>query len=81
MQDLLTALVLLHLHQKLGQVIAQEILLLSLQSCFIVINCLHGNGSLASAQLCLCDFNLQTTVNTDLDVVMSLVEGFPNLAS
>ena len=36
-QDSLTALVQLHLHQQLGQIVAQEALLLRLQGCFIVI--------------------------------------------
>lgn len=40
MQDSLTALILLHLHEQLSQVIAQEVLLLGLQGCFIVIYCL-----------------------------------------
>ncbi|TNN84570.1 hypothetical protein EYF80_005270 [Liparis tanakae] len=35
LQDSLTALILLHLHQQLRQVVAQELLLLRLQGCFI----------------------------------------------
>lgn len=37
MQNFLTALKLLHLHQQLSQIITQEVKLLSLQGCFIVI--------------------------------------------
>lgn len=47
MQNFLTALILLHLHQQLSQVITQEVMLRSLQGCFIVIYCLC-NGSLVS---------------------------------
>lgn len=47
MQDSLTALILFHLHQQLSQVVAQEVLLLRLQSSFIVIYCLC-NSSLVS---------------------------------
>lgn len=36
MQNFLTALKLLHLHQQLSQIITQEVKLLSLQGCFIV---------------------------------------------
>lgn len=53
MQDSLTTLVLLHLHQQLSQVIAQEVLLLSFQSSLIVVYCLH-NSRLASMLVCLC---------------------------
>lgn len=40
MQNFLTALKLLHLHQQLSKIITQEVKLLSLQGCFIVIYCL-----------------------------------------
>lgn len=43
-QDSLTAFVLLHLHQQLSQVIAQEVLLLGLQGCFIIIYCLCSSS-------------------------------------
>lgn len=47
MQNFLTAVKLLHLHQELSQIITQEVKLLSLQGCFIVIYCL-GNIKLKS---------------------------------
>lgn len=44
MQDPLTALILLHLHQQLSQVITQEVLLFGLQGCLVVIYCLSNSG-------------------------------------
>lgn len=59
MQDSFTTLVLLHLHQQLSQVVAQEVLLLCLQGSFVVIYRLCNSG-LASrsvrphSESCLC---------------------------
>lgn len=46
MQDFFTAIVLLHLHQKLSQVVAQERVLLCLQGSLIVLDSLNVNNSL-----------------------------------
>lgn len=52
MQDPFTALILLHFHQQLCQVITQEVLLLSLQGLFVVIYCLR-KSTLESTKDCL----------------------------
>lgn len=54
MQDSLTALILLHLHQQLGQVIAQEVLLLGLQGRFIVIYCLCDSSLVSTLFFFFC---------------------------
>lgn len=44
LQHLLTVLILLHLHQQLSQVVAQEVVLLRLQGSFIVVDGLCVGG-------------------------------------
>lgn len=48
MQDPLTALILLHLHQQLSQVITQEVLLFGLQGRLVVIYCLSNSGLMST---------------------------------
>lgn len=81
MKDSLTALMLLHLHQELSQVIAQEALLLSLQGCLIVIYSLcHSNVGLTRASLRGSCVIFKKQYDANLDVIMSLDQGFPDLA-
>lgn len=51
-QDSFATLVLLHLHQQLSQVIAQEVLLLRLQGSFVVIYRLCNSGLASTSVLC-----------------------------
>lgn len=48
MQDSLTALILLHFHQQLSQVITQEVLLFGLQGRLVVIYCLSNSGLMST---------------------------------